>query len=315
MFELGIRTEEQYMKMGPRRRFSGPRVAYNLLRVGENPTEEQIKVFEDISVTLQAANGTYRTSYPNRFEDVDAAFLKALQELFPAGAPLRIEDRAVSHGLTSYELAEKLFPIFPAATIEASDLLLELLELTTPEGDIFITEIDGTPLQYIRPPFVVGIHHPESWKNPFLRLVAAQARKRFRRLALPPDWMGRPDGEGFWVRRIPYIHPKAAMLARSDSRLRFCRRSVFERSVTPCDVVRTMNIFNRGYFSDDRLREGFSAIFASLSPGGVWIAGRSLLEDLTNHASVFRRGENGWKVMARVGSGWELEEMVCEASR
>jgi hypothetical protein len=315
MFELGIYTEEQYIRAGSRRRFSGPRVAYSLLRVGENPTEEQIRVFEDISVTLQAANGTYRTTYRNRFEDVDAACLQVLREVFPAGAPLRIEDRAVSHGLTSYELAGKLFPIFPAATIEASDLLLELLELTTAEGDVFITETDGTPLQYIRPPFVVGMHHPESWKNPFLLLVAAQSRKRFRRLALPPDWMEHPDRDGFRVRRIPYIHPKAAMLARADSRLRFCRRSVFERSGTPCDVVRTMNIFNRGYFSDDQLREGFRAIFASLSPGGVWVAGRSLLEDLTNHATVFRRGENGWEAMARVGSGWELEEMAHKASR
>lgn len=313
MFERGIYTEEQYIKTGPRRRFSGPRVAYNLLRVGENPTEEQIRVFEDISVTLQAANGTYRTTYPNRFEDVDAASLKVLRELFPAAAPLRMEDRAVSHGLTSYELAGKVFPVYPAATIEASDLLLELLELTTAGGDIFITEIDGTPLQYIRPPFVVGMHHPESWKNPYLRLVAARARKRFRSLELPPDWMDHPESDRFRVRRIPYIHPKAAALARLDSRLRFCRRSVFERSPTPCGVVRTMNIFNRGYFSDDQLREGFRAIFDSLSPGGIWVAGRSLLEDLTNHATILRRAGNGWEAIARVGTGWELEELAHEA--
>lgn len=315
MFGLGIYSEEQYIRMGPERRFAASHVAYNLLRVGDNPSKEQISVFEDISVTLRTSNGTYRTTFRNRFKDVDTAVMDLLIRNFATDTALRIEDRAVSHGLTSCEWAGKVLRAFPAATIEASDLVLELLELTVEGGEVFVTEADGTPLQYIRPPFVVALHHPESWRNPARRWVAARAKKRFLNLGLPSGWTEIGSGAGYQVRPIPYIHPEAVALARSDPRFRFCRRSVFERTSVPCHVVRTMNIFNRSYFSDERLREGYQAIFASLLPGGIWIVGRTIEEDLSNHATIFLRREEGWNVLDRIGSGWEMEEMALESRR
>ena len=147
----------------------GPRVAYNLLAVGENLSEEQVRLFEDISFSLCTSNGTTRTTFRNRFEDVDAACLEVMKEMYDRDAPLRVEDRAASHGLTSCEWAKRLLPIFPSAAIEASDRLLQLIELSADNGEIFITEDDGTPLQYINPPWVVSIWHAESWRNPIRR--------------------------------------------------------------------------------------------------------------------------------------------------
>jgi hypothetical protein len=310
MFGLGIYTREQYMQMGSERRFAGAKVAYNLLRTGENPTADQIRVFEDISFTLRTSNGTFRTTFRNRFEDVDARCIALMQRFFSSDAALKIEDRAVSHGLTSYEWAKRLLPVFPNAGIEASDLMLKLLELSVSKGEVFITEVDGTPLQYIRPPFVVSLHHRESFRNPLRCLISVRARNRFRSLALPPGWADQQQPSGYRVESIPYVHPEAAAFARSDSRLRFERRSVFDRSTVPSDVLRTMNIFNRDYFPDERLAEGFRAVFDSLRPGGMWIAGRTLEEDFSNHATFFRRGENRWEVADRIGGGWALEEMA-----
>src|SRR4051812_24666207 len=105
--------------MGNERRFMGPRVAYNLLQVGENPSDAEIRVFEDISVTLRTSNGTFRTTFRNRFEDVDALCIRLMEKSFSADLPMRIEDRAVSHGLTSCEWAKRLLPVFPRAEIEA----------------------------------------------------------------------------------------------------------------------------------------------------------------------------------------------------
>jgi hypothetical protein len=315
MFGLGIHKQEQYMRMGSERRFSGPSVAYNLLCVGDNPSEDQIKVFEDISVTLRTSNGTFRTSFRNRFQDVDAACAGLLKRLFPVESPIRVEDRAASHGLTSCEWAKRLLPVFPAAEVEGSDVLLQLLELSVDGGEMFITEVDGTPLQYIKPPFVLSLHHPESWRNPLRRWVAARARKRFNKLGLPDAWFEQPQGAGYRVRTIPYIHPEAAALARSDPRFTFRHRSVFDRTPVPCHVLRTMNIFNRAYFSAERLGEGYRAIFDSLQPGGIWIAGRTLEEDLTNHATFFRKAGNGWEVLDRIGGGWELEAMALGLQR
>lgn len=310
MLGLGIHTREQYDRMDASRRFAGPRVAYNLLKVGDNPSEEDIRVFEDISVTLRTSNGTFRTSFRNRFEDVDLASLRLMSQHFPSDSAIRVEDRAVSHGLTSCEWAKRLLPVFPAATIEASDLMLQLLELSVKRGETFITELDGTPLQYIRPPFVVSVLHAESWRNPMRRLIAFHGKKRFSRLKLPNGWTDRPQGSAWRVVPIPYIHPEAAALARTDTRFRFCRRSVFERTQQTCHAIRTMNIFNRSYFSDERLAEGYRAIFDSLQPGGIWAVGRTLEEDLSNHATFFHRREHDWEVLDRVGSGWEMEEMA-----
>lgn len=315
MFSLGIHKQEQYMRMGRERRFAGPRVAYNLLRIGDNPSEDQIRLFEDISFTLRTSNGTFRTTFRNRFEDVDAASIGLLKRLFPTEAAIRVEDRAVSHGLTSCEWAKRLLPVFPAAEIEASDLLLQLLEVSVDGGETFITESDGTPLQYIRAPFVVSLHHPESWRNPLRRWVAARARKRFDALELPAAWVEQSQGAGYRIRPISYIHPEAAALARSDPRFQFRCRSVFERTPAPGHVLRTMNIFNRAYFSTERLEEGYRAIFDSLQPGGIWVVGRTLEEDLTNRATFFRRGEVGWEVLDRIGGGWEMEEMALGLTR
>ena len=315
MFSLGIHKQEQYMRMGSERRFAGPRVAYNLLRIGDNPSEDQIRLFEDISVTLRTSNGTFRTTFRNRFDDVDSACIGLLKQFFPSDAAIGVEDRAVSHGLTSCEWAKRLLPVFPAAEIEASDLLLQLLELSVDGGETFITEVDGTPLQYIKPPFVVSLHHPESWRNPMRRWVAARARQRFDALALPAAWVAQSQGPGYHIRPIPYIHPEAAELARSDPRFTFRCRSVFERTSAPCHVLRTMNIFNRAYFSTERLEEGCRAIFDSLQPGGIWVVGRTLEEDLTNRATFLRRAERGWQVLDRIGGGWDLEEMALGLTR
>jgi hypothetical protein len=310
MFGLGIHNREQYDRMGSTRRFAGSHVAYNLLQVGENPSLEDIRAFEDISFTLRTSNGTFRTTFRNRFEDLDTVCLRLMRQFFRPEAVIRLEDRAVSHGLTSAEWAQRLLPVFPAAEIEASDLVLQLIELSVEGGATFITELDGTPLQYIRPPFVVSVLHAESWRNPLRRLIAAEARKRFSRLRLPHGWTEQSQGTGFRVRSIPYVHPEAAALARTDSRFRFSRRSVFELTEPACHVIRTMNIFNRSYFSEARLSEGYRTIFDSLQPGGIWIVGRTLEEDFSNHATFFRRKEDGWEVLDRVGGGWEMEDMA-----
>ena len=47
-----------------------------------------------------------------------------------------------------------------------------------------------------------------------------------------------------------------------------------------------------------------------LKPGGLWVVGRTL-ENQTNHATFFRRTENNWEVMARIGEGSEIEKLVA----
>jgi len=315
MANLGILTRAQYLSLGEQRRFSGARVAYNLLRVGEQPTPEEIRTFEDICITLRTSNGTFRTTFRNRFKDVDAAAMQWIERSFDPAAPLYVQDRAVSSGLTSYEWAQGLLQNFPHAQFEASDLLAELLELSFDNGETYIVEPNGTPLQYIHAPYVVALYHPESWRNPRLRWVSVQAKKRFDQLPLPADWMKTASGPGYRVGRISCVHPEAQLLARTNPGFRFQVRSVFDRMPGACHVIRTMNILNASYFSQEQLREGVRTVFDSLKPGGMWIVGRTLEEDLSNHVSFFRRLEKNWEVLGHVGKGWELEALALESQQ
>jgi len=300
-FTFGIYDRAQYLKMGAERRYSGGRVAYNLLRVGEEPSTEEIRMFEDICFTLRVSNGTWRTTFRDRFGDVDAMALSLMQSAFPRDAPIRIQDRAVSSGLTSCQWARGLFAVFPAAEFEASDLMTELLEVSTgaSRGESYVMEPGGAALQYICPPFVVALNYPESWRNPLLRLIAARARKRF------PGINGKST-----VLPISCVHPEAQVLARANPNFTVVVRSVFDQTPEPCDVLRTMNILNLSYFSREQLLAAADAIYGSLRPDGIWIVGKTREDDFTNHTTFFRRRDTGWEVLDRTGSGSEIEDLI-----
>lgn len=308
MLRFGIWTKNQFIKAGERRRrFSGSRVAYTLLNIGENPTSEQIQMFEDISFTLRTSDGTCRTTFRNRLRDVDAATIDILKRLYPSDSGLCFEDRAVSHGLTSLELARQVFQAFPDSSFEASDKLLYLIQLSLATGEKYILEPDGQPLQYIKPPFVVSLAHEESIRFPINRLVAAQARRRLRHL-LPND--GRIEsirGDEYQINRINCVHPEVLTFISANPRFQPRTRSVFDITPNAVHVLRTMNILNKDYFSDSQLRDGSKAAFRSLKLGGVWIVGRTLESDFSNHVTFLQKLENGWGTLTRIGKGSEME--------
>ena len=308
MLRFGICTQDQFIKVGEQRRFSGSRVAYSLLNIGENPTKEQTQVFEDISFTLRTSNGTCRTTFRNRLRDVDAATIKILERLYSPDSALLIEDRAVSHGLTSLELAQQLFLAFPNAGFEASDRLMSLIQLSLATGEIYILEPEGQPLQYIKPPFVVSLVQKESRFLPVNRLIAARGRRRLRHLSLPDGWMESFGGENYQVSQISCVHPEVVAFKKNNPGFQLRTRSVFDITSSGVHVLRTMNILNKDYFSDAQLREGSQAAFQSLKLGGLWIVGRTLESDFSNHVSFLQKREDGWEILARIGNGSEMEE-------
>lgn len=313
MLRFGIYTEQQYRRAGPHRRDLGAQVAYSLLDVGNDPSDERIAMFEDLCFRLRTSNGTFRTSFPRRFVDLDAAASRWLRELFAPEAPIQIQDRAASHCLTSCDWAQRIFAAYPRAEFEASDIILSLYELSLPSGDTYIVEPGGEPLQYIRPPFVLSVRHREPRRYPLNLWLSARARRRFARLGLPEGWQQSESGADYVVRRISCVHPRAAALAARDTRFRVRTRSVFEVTPETCDVLRTMNILNRAYFSEDELASAVNAAFDSVRAGGMWIVGRTWEKDFSNHATFFLRREDAWEVLGRIGNGSEIEQLALAA--
>jgi hypothetical protein len=249
-----------------------------------------------------------------------------LRSSFSASQQLRVEDWAASDCLTSAEWASELFPLFPHLEFSASDLLLFLFEVKRKgREERFILEPDGTPLQYIRPPFVVRLGQPEPKLFVLNWLLARSARRKWTGLRQSVDLPSSStvtedrivDANGWEIRKLPLVHPEALELATQDGRFSIRSHSAFARADQPCHVIRTMNIYNRAYFSEDRLREGVRAVLGSLTEGGIWIVGRTADEAATSHnATIFRKEDGGTlKAIQRVGLGSEIEELALQAAQ
>jgi hypothetical protein len=298
-------------------------VSYRLLRMPPEPSAEDLRIFEAVIVHVQLSNGIFRTTFPGRFREVDSWVDECLEKYFSPDFPLQAEDWAASDCLTSLEWLESLSRRFPDARMAASDLTLFLLEYTSRSG-WFVVESDGTPLQYIRPPLVVSLKHSEPLRYPVNRWVRRRALTQWKSIMAGIDWndpwlSGSGPEEELWqereangIRKIPLVHPRAVVRARDCAgRLAVRRHGVFSPAPSPCDVLRTMNIFNRNYFPEHQLAKGAAAVHASLRPGGIWIVGRTVRQVPAQHqVSIYRKAGDWFENIGRLNGGSEMEGVV-----
>jgi hypothetical protein len=329
MIRLGVLKAEDYRPPYSdrlRRVLLGRRISLQLLRTADAPTPAETMIFETAMQQTRLTCGIYRTTFRNRFRDLDPVVNAIIAERFARDSALEVHDWAASDALTSAEWAQSLFAGFPRATLTASDLMLFLVEVTLPDGTAFVLEPDGSALQYLRKPFVIQLTPPEPkalvvnhwmWRQATAKL--AEVRKS---LTIPQAWLESNDETAhvppFVLRRIPMTHPEARAFAARDPRFSIRRHSAFAPLERPVDVVRTMNIYQFSYFPEARLAEGVRAVRESLKPGGLWIVGRTIdkTSDKTgdsareHRASVLEKQPGGFRVVQRFGGGWEVEELA-----
>lgn len=332
LIRLGIHQLDQYYagpasgwRSGLRSALSRNRVAFSLLRTTIPPTQRQIELFENTMPQLRLSSGVYRTTYRGRFREFDQLLNDRLAARLDRSLHLRMEDWAASDCLASSEWAATLLPLFPHATLTASDLTLFLIEVCLPDGSSYIMEASGDLLQYVRPPFVIRLNPAEPRilaVNSFLEKRARSRAESLRKAwQIPAEWLNSEFPEvfeqaPFIFRKIPLIHPEAQALRHSSPRFFIKRHSVFTPADELCHVIRTMNIFNLSYFSKERLLEGARAVALSLPEGGIWMVGRTVRETPPAHnASLFVREKTGFRLIERFGDGSEIEELVLSSLR
>ena len=321
MFKLGVYRLDQFQKPPSiQALLSRNRVSFHLLR--GPASADQVRLFEHVMPQIRLSSGVYRTTSRARFQAFDKFVNDVLSKHFDPSRTLDIQDWAASDCIASAEWAGALWSRFPNARVTASDLTLFLIEAALPGGEMFICETSGEPLQYIRPPFVVRLNPPEHKLMLVNRILAWHGQKKFRRLQhIPEPWLRAEHAEPldlppFVLRKIPLIHPDAlALRARSD-KFAIAMHSAFELLERPCDIIRTMNIFNLKYFSEARLGEGVEAVKRSLVQGGIWIVGRTYQEDPPAHdASIFIKDGDGFRLLERYGKGSEVEPLIPDVVR
>jgi hypothetical protein len=299
------------------------RISLQLLRTGIPASPREITVFEALMQGLRLNSGIYRTTFHNRFRDLDPFVNELLAERFDAAAAIEVHDWAASDCLTSSEWAASLLALFPNARLTASDLTLFLVEVAW-NGHALIQERDAKPLQYLSPPFLVYVNRPEQRPRMLTRILIRQAQSVVAELksslTIPEEWL---DSESdmlslppYQLRKLPVVHPEAAAFRARNTRFLIMRHSAFDVLPQPADVIRSMNIYNISYFDSVQLAAGARAVWRSLRPGGLWIVGRTWQEQPPSHnVSIFEKTNSGFELVRRYGEGSEIESIVLESAR
>ena len=318
MLKLGI-CEVNHDTYGQRLWRRGLRAA-NLLAMPSAPGDADIRRFESVMRDICLSNRVARTTERNRFNQLDRQVISALAKVYSATACLAVEDWAVSSGLTALEWYETLRNYYRDVWFTASDHILFLFEVRSQSKGTYIVEPDGTPIQYISPPFVVSLVEAPHFAFPVNRFLQRSAMRAWKNswaekfqpptewssLDLQQHWISIPP---FTMRQLPLIHPEVSRLRNERFRLR--KHSVFSPLPIPVDVIRTMNILNLAYFSEPQLQVAIRSVYQSLRIGGIWIVGRTLdKEAFCQEVTVFRKTLEGWEVLFRVGGGSEIEQIV-----
>jgi hypothetical protein len=330
MLKLGIFRSEDYRptasgwvgRLGWM--LTGHRISLRLLRTAIPASAQEIAVFEAIMQDLLLNSGIYRTTFHERFRELDRLVNELLAERFPSDAALDIQDWAASDCLTSSEWAASLLPLFPNARLRASDLTLFLVEVAW-DKHVVVQERDGQPLQYLSSFFLVNVTRPDQRPRMLSSLLIKRAlsviAKMKKRLVVPAEWLDadlEADSEAlslppFTLRKLPMIHPEAALFRAQNDRFSIACHSAFEALSRPADAIRSMNIYNLLYFAPAQLAEGTRAVWASLKPGGWWIVGRTVRENPPTHnVSIFEKTATGFRLVRRYGDGSEIETLVLE---
>lgn len=249
---------------------------------------------------LRLPNGTYKTTYPDRMPDVDAAVARAL----PTGARVHVLDVGVSSGVTTLELADTLVARGFTPEVVAVDLSV-LAFLHRVAGVDLLCDPGGHVLQIASPLGVKGRPHDPG--GSLARMALHRVFQGAERV------IGGPDG----VRRGTPVQLVSPRLVRRpgtavvEHDLAIARADWVERF----EVVRAANVLNRDYFDVPTLRRMLAHLGTYVRPHGLLVLCRTHDDTRTNHASVLRRqAGDTFGVVTRIGDGSEVESLVSVES-
>jgi len=248
-------------------------------------------------------NGTWKTTYPNRLDDLNERLL----ELLPPGRELELMDVAVSSGVSTLEWSDQLRANGIQHRLVAGDLypqgwltswgswLAVLFDAGNREPLLFELGRFSLPVRYdgrfvgpMRPVLV-----------PLLRALAGRARRvdagaaaPYRGLVQRPVSLVTPE-----LQRRPEIE-----LVRDDVTV----GGSFEQSF---DAIRVANLVQPAYFSQRTLVDIVTNLRDRLRDGGLLAICRTT-EEGVNKATVFRRHGDHFSPEASLNGGSEVAEIV-----
>lgn len=231
-------------------------------------------------------NGTWKTTFPHRLDDLNAALL----DLLPRDRRVDAMDVGISSGISTLEWIEQLRDAGVDCRMVAGDL--DLGARLARWGDSAAVVFDG------------------SGRRPLLLEVAGMAvplrsARRSVRLVRPPlEFLLRPVGRR--ARQTWMVGP--GLRERPEVRLVEDDITVPGRFEGVFDVIRAANLVQRSYFNDATLRLIVANLRGRLRPGGLLALCQSV--DDGNQATIFRLDGDHFSAIASLGDGVGVSDLV-----
>lgn len=292
-----------------------PTVHEFLLASGTS-VEEQYALERQFFARVVLKNGTFKTTYPNRLDDINKAFFPHVVRL--AGRPIRIMDVGASSGISTMEWYAYLSRSGIDCDVTGSDVTINasLLTFRFTSKVAALVDSKGKMVHFD----LFGIGYPRQPSRNLLRpntLRTLGAQVLFRAAMMidgkpPPVKAGRPTP---W-HGVLLEHQPIALLSRSfanNDRLRMIEDDLCaENEVALCqafDVIRAANILNLVYFPVEQIGRMLARLKQRLKEDGLLIIVRTHPSG-ENNASIFRLSDNRFCVVDRFANGSEIEHIV-----
>ena len=272
------------------------------------------EIEEKFFACLKLGNGTAKTTYARRLDDVN----ETSNSLLPTDRPLEIMDVGISSGVSTLEWVDSLERRGIEYHMTAVDLMISGLLIGLRDGIDVLTDTAGKPLlidlhgKWV--PYPPGkrhlIRHGLSILavRTVLSFIAADA------VASASNEQHAPVGKKWFTSRpVPLVY--SALVC--NPRVSVIRGDLLQQSSLPTGLhaIRAANILNRSYFSDRQLSTIVSNLCVKLRDGGILIICRTD-DDGKTAGTVFTKKSSGTVgVAARINGGSEVEELVQKLSQ
>lgn len=246
---------------------------------------QSTSLFDNIVSTISNSNGTAKTSYENRFADLDEILLNFI----PSG-PVTIHDTAVSTGITSLELFSK-FKEENEVTMNISDKYSYLYTKVFNTKQVFFDTNKELVFAY------------ENGK-----LYSSQLTQVFKKSIEGFEGLTGINYENSAI-KIWLLNPKV-LKAMNENIIQFIEYDLFSSELSDqFDVVRSMNILNTVYFKETELMIALDNIYNSLKTNGIFLVGRTGLDNI-NRATFYKKSNVGFTSFYKVNNGSEIEYLI-----
>ncbi len=266
-------------------------------------TPEEIDQFqEQVIGRVATANGSFKKTHKNRFEQFDALTRTVLERNVTPGETVKVHDIAVSDGRTTVPFFRMLDDLYgDALDYTASDYASSFRVLQR-KGETNRIVLDGEEnlIQVVYKPFVFNMICPENKVvYPFNHLMRGRAKAYAENLIAA--WHdGDPDIE---KRDLKLVCQACQSLTQNDSRFSFRQFDILHERIDGCDIIRAMNILNPSYFDDETMALIVANLHTSLNDGGILMTGSNLEGGTTVHGGFYRKTGEGFELLETSGNG------------